>query len=120
MCYLVLLLLLFAQAAAEVVVLVDVLAHVVHSVHQHLQAFLEMRAGAEGKAEHSDFIHTVRISQTTTNIYCRFTSEPTRTSLHFWKTWMSSLVRHTHICLARSCGWFLVEHRHMTNKKINK
>lgn len=74
--YLVLLLLLFAQAAAVVVVLADVLAHVVHAVHQHLQAFLEMRAG-EGKAGHIDFIHAVKSSQTTTNTYCRFTSEPT-------------------------------------------
>lgn len=49
-CYLMFLLLLFAQAPAVVVVLADVLAHVVHSVHQHLQAFLEMRAGAKRKA----------------------------------------------------------------------
>lgn len=71
------LLLLFAQAAAVVVVLADVLAHVVHSVHQHLQAFLKMRARAEGKAEQIDSIHAVRILQTMTNIYCRLTFEPT-------------------------------------------
>lgn len=71
------LLLLFAQAAAVVVILVDVLAHVVHAVHQHLQAFLQMRAGAEGKAGHIDFIHAVRISHTKANTYCRFTFEPT-------------------------------------------
>lgn len=77
MCYLVFLLLLFAQAAAVIVVLADVLAHFVHPVHQHLQAFPEVRARAEGKAGHSDFICVVRNSQTWSNIYCTFTFEPT-------------------------------------------
>lgn len=43
--YLVLLLLLFAQVAAVGVILDNVLAHVIHSVHQKLKALLQVVAG---------------------------------------------------------------------------
>lgn len=50
--YLVLLLLLLAQVAAVGVVFHNFLAHVVHSVHQELQAFLQVVAGGRDSRSH--------------------------------------------------------------------
>lgn len=50
--YLVLLLLLLAQVAAVGVVFDNFLAHVVHSVHQELQAFLQVVTGGRDSRSH--------------------------------------------------------------------
>lgn len=50
--YLVLLLLLLAQVAAVGVVFDNFLAHVIHSVHQELQAFLQVVTGGRNSHLH--------------------------------------------------------------------
>lgn len=45
------LLLLLAETAAVVVVLDNVLTHVVHAVHQHLQALLQMSTAEQRQGE---------------------------------------------------------------------
>lgn len=63
--YLVLLLLLLAQVAAVGVVFDDFLAHVVHSVHQELQAFLQVvTEGRDGHLHNTvtSEIHTYTIT----------------------------------------------------------
>lgn len=58
MCYLVLLLCLFAEVATVGVVLDDVLAHIVHSVHQKLKALLQVVAvGIHQSEGHNTLIH---------------------------------------------------------------
>lgn len=54
-----LLLLLLAQVAAVGVILDNVLAHVIHSVHQKLETLLQVIAGIKLAARHSKSFCTV-------------------------------------------------------------
>lgn len=76
--YLVLLLLLLAQVAAVGVILDNVLAHVIHPVHQKLKALLQMVAGRKISACHSHgFVQPSALTYT-------FIHSPLSLYLHFY------------------------------------